>query len=466
MSQDARIRELEKRNAALEAEVVEVKALLARALEKIAKLKKTSQNSSKPPSSDIVSGKPKPQYKNRKGKKRKRGGQKGHKAQTRQPFEQDRVDQWVTHTDGLNPDLWEPIPDDFGIFQQAELVESPLFVTEHRLQRYRHRITGRIVTTPRPDDLKGEGLFGPRLLALTSCLKSGLHGSFSAIQTLYQDAFGLSVSTGYLVKATDQMAKALALPYEQLKDLLRAQPVVNLDETGHKENGKTNNRPMTWVGTCPVVTVFRIADSRSTKELYALLGEDFEGVVCSDFFSAYLKFARENPRNQAQYCWAHLIRELLFLDGALDQTTRKWAAKVLIDVKKLFRAWRRGQYAACRRAQARIQARCRRLPQRGEVQTLGGRMHKHRKDYFRFLEDPARGIEPTNNLAERQLRPLVMHRKVTQGTRGEKGRRWWERVWSVVMTCRQHGTSAFDYFVEVLEATARGLDPPSPIKNG
>lgn len=443
--------------ATLQDKAAELQAKLEKALDLIAKLQKNSSNSSKPPSSDIVSGKPKKAPKKR--KKRKRGAQKGHKACAREPFEHDRVDEVVTHTADMDPDLWELLPGDYGCFQQVELVESPLYVTEHRLLRFRHRVTGRIFTTPRPDGLKGQGLFGPRMLALTSCLKSGLHGSYSAIQTLYRDAFGLTVSQGYLVKATDQMTKALAAPYASLLQMIRAQPVVNIDETGHKENGK---RLMTWVGTCPDATVFRIADTRSTAELYALLGEDFDGVVGSDFFSAYLKYGRENDGVRAQYCWAHLIRELLYLAGLADKSTRVWAKKVLVPVKKLFKAWRRGQYAACRAAQRQIENLCRRLPKRGEVQTLGGRMWKHRKDYFRFLEDPELGIEPTNNSSERALRPLVMHRRVTQGTRSEKGRRWWEHVWSVVMTCRKHGRSVFDYLVEVLRAHALGMDPPMP----
>lgn len=452
--------DFQKRVNELEQFVAEQAIVITQLRDEIARLKKNSSNSSKPPSSDIVSGKPKSQYKDRKEKKKKRGGQKGRKACVRQPFEQDKVDEWVTHSLDLDPTVWELLPDDFGVFQQVDLVDCPTVITEHRFARYRNRETGEIYTTPRPAELKGQGLFGPRLVALTSCLKSGLHGSYREIQKLFRDALGLSVSVGYLVKVTDQMTRALELPYETLKELIRAQPVVNIDETGHKENGK---RPMTWVATCPIATLFRIADTRSAAELYELLGEDFDGVVCSDFFSAYLKFARDNPALRAQYCWAHLIRELLFLEGLTDKSTRTWAGKVLVEVKKLFRAWRRDQIAACRRAQAKIEKLCQRRPKRADIERLGGRIWDYRRDYFRFLEDPSRGIEPTNNPSEQKIRPVVMHRKVTQGTRSEKGRRWWERVWSMVQTCRQHGRSVFEYFIEVLAAEAAGLDPPSPV---
>ena len=69
-------------------------------------------------------------------------------------------------------------------------------------------------------------------------------------------------------------------------------------------------------------------------------------------------------------------------------------------------------------------------------------------------------MEPTNNPAERELRKLVLHRSATQGTRGEAGRRWWERVFSVRATCRKQGRSVFGYLVEAIEAAAAGGPTP------
>jgi len=437
----------------LEQQVAERDAVIAELLERIAKLEKNSGNSSKPPSSDIV--KPKPAYKTR--KKRKPGGQKGRKACVRTPFPDDQVQTVVEHTyDRLDPDRYSVLAGAYTAVQQVELVGRPWSVTEHRFQKYRDRETGRVITAPHPADVR-LGLFGPRLLAFTACLKADLHGSYTAIQTLFGDALGLPVSTGFLAKAMAKVSATLDAPYDALKGRLREQPVVHVDETGHREAG---SRFWTWVGTCPGLTVFRIAPGRGSEHLYPLLGEDFAGTLCSDSYSAYLKFYRENPRLKPQYCWTHLIRDIRFVAESADRFSRRWAEKVLKGVKKVFRAWHRGQAVACGRAWAAVLKRCR-APGRGAAaKTLGTRVWKQARGYGRFLEAPGAGIEPTNNAAERQLRALVLHRGVTQGTRGESGRRWWERVFSVRATCRQQGRSVFEYLVEAVEAYAAGVTPP------
>ena len=441
--------------AALKAEVAELKAMLAEALATIAKLQKNSGNSSKPPSSDIV--KPKPQYKARKTKKRKAGGQKGRKACARVPFPPEEVDRSFDHVwEGIDPDRYRLLPGKFSIDQQVELVDRPFVVTEHRFQKYLDQQTGKIIVTPRPGEVR-LGLFGPRLLALTSCLKADLHGSYAAIQTLYHDAFGLTVSTGYLAKSTGKVAHALAGTYDQLKTALRVQPVVHVDETGHKERGE---RWWTWLGTSRDVTLLQIIKGRGTDQLHQLLGDDFEGVLCSDHFSAYVKNARLNPKVKPQFCWAHLVRDFRFVAESGDRSSRGWAKKVLEDAGRMFTHWHGKRHRACRKALDVIMNRCRNPGVGLDANRLGKRVWKHRESYRRFIDEPELHIEPTNNSAERQLRPSVIHRGITQGTRSEAGRRWWERVFSVRATCRQHERSLFVFLAEVVEAMAGGKPIP------
>lgn len=441
--------DLNERIAQLEAENARLSARLDEALALIAKLQKNSGNSSKPPSSDVA--KPKPTYKTRKTKKRKAGGQKGRKACVRVPFSADEVDQTVTHAwEGIDPDRYRLLPGEFSVDQQVELADRPFVVTDHRFQKYLDLQTGEVIAMTRPGDVR-LGLFGPRLLALTSCLKADLHGSYAAIQTLYRDAFGLTVSTGFLAKATAKVAHALSGTYDQLKTALRTQPVVHVDETGHKERGE---RWWTWLGTSHDVTLFQIVKGRGTDQLHELVGDDFAAVLCSDNFSAYVKNARLNPEVKAQFCWAHLIRDLRFVEQSGDRSSRGWAVKVMKDVRRMFEAWHDGRLGRCRVAMDAIMRRSRSPGVGVDAKRLGGRMWKHRESYRRFIDEPGLNIEPTNNPAERQLRPLVLHRAVTQGTRSETGRRWWERVFSVRATCRQHGRSLFAFLTEAIEAMA------------
>jgi transposase len=464
-SKDARIHELEKRNAALEAEVVELKALLAQALNRIAQLEKNSRTSSKPPSSDIVkppapgSGGSGAGGRSR-GRKKKRsiGGQKGHPRHQRPSFAQDEIDQAFAYDfapcDAPGPG-WERLPDD-AIHQQVELRGDPLIITEHRLARYRHRETGRVIHAPAPQGLIEQGLLGPRLRALTATLKGELHASYRGIARLYDDALGLNISTGYLAKVVAQTAESLAHPYAELCAALPDQPVLNLDETGHPDQG---GRYWLWAAIAKTFSVFRVDKSRGSKVIEDLLGLAYQGVVGSDFFSAYRKFAKDHPGCVPAYCWAHLIREVRFLATLTDKATARWANKLLDAIKRLFKAYHhQGQRAQANARQAVLTC-VRRPPQRGEAQTLAKRVRQHAGAYFLFLVRD--DVEPTNNIAERALRHGVMHRKLTQGTRGDTGQRWLERMLSVRATCRQQERSFFGYLVEAINAHAAARQSPA-----
>ena len=79
--------------------------------------------------------------------------------------------------------------------------------------------------------------------------------------------------------------------------------------------------------------------------------------------------------------------------------------------------------------------------------------------YFRFLETP--GVEPTNNATERAIRQPVLDRRITQGTRSERGLRWCERAWTAAATCSQQGRSTFRFFRDALVAYFTNAPAPS-----
>jgi len=448
MDKDGRIAELE-------GEVAELKRLLAKALDEIARLKRDSRTSSKPPSSDIV----KPPEGRAKGSaggggKRKPGGQPGHLKHTRRPFAAERVDQAYEYDWADAGDAWQPL-DEFYILQQVELRENPLIVTEHRFRRYRHRITGRIVTAPAPGALRGQGLIGPRLRATTAWLKGQGHMAYRPMRALYRDVLGLDVSTGQLAKIVGQCGGALAEPYADLWAKLPDEPVTHVDETGHREHGRTG---WLWCAVGEGLTVFKIAASRGSQVLDQLLGPAYRGIVCSDFFSAYRKFVASGDR-AAAYCWAHLVRDIRHLTTLGDKVIVNWATKLLDDAKRLFRAYHRHGTRAQRNARDAILQRVRRPPPRTQARTLAERIRLNAQAYFRFLDDPR--VEPTNNQAERALRHAVIDRRITQGTRGPTGSRWLERFWSIRETCRQQNRPLFDYLVQAITHHAAAQPVPT-----
>src|SRR5439155_21559317 len=99
------------------------------------------------------------------------------------------------------------------------------------------------------------------------------------------------------------------------------------------------------------------------------------------------------------------------------------------------------------------------VPTSDAARRLAARMEKYGESYFRFLTTP--GVEPTNNVAEQAVRFVVIDRHITQGTRGEKGQRWCERIWTVLATCSQQGRSVFEYLTRAVAAYFHQEKAPS-----
>lgn len=416
----------------------------------IAQFKKDSSTSSKPPSSDIV--KPEKHNKTAKGKgKRRRGAQPGHDKHERQMFAPDEVD----HTYEYDwPDAGELIPlDDWHIVQQVELVDRPFVVTEHRARRYRCPRTGRIVASPLPGEIQHAGLVGPRLSAWIGYLKGNCRMSYTLINQMLADVMGVHISRGQLCKVMYKVSTALAPAYAQLLEKLPEQEHLGADETGHKDSGKTM---WTWCFRARWFAVFRISASRGSEVLRETLGEAFAGVLSCDYFSAYRKYDQQIP-GWMQFCMAHLIRDVKYLTTVVAPWVKRWAKKLLDAIGDLFRTYHRqaeltprGFARAMHKVRERILKIGKRPPRGSEAQALGERFRRHGRAYFTFLMCPA--AEPTNNLTEQALRFVVLDRKLTQGTRGAKGQRWCERIWSVLETCRLHQRSAFVFIAEAVQA--------------
>jgi len=461
---------------------VEVQRLIAEAtaplLARIAQLeaqlaaaKKDSSTSSKPPSSDIVKP-PRPDAKTGKGQKKKRrpGGQPGHTRHERPLFPPEQVDKvwYYDWTGAASAPEWEPL-DEYQTVQQVDLLPKLFEVVEHRARLYRHRVTGQVVVAAMPEAIRRAGLVGPRLSALIAYQKGACHMTYRVIRTFLADVLQLDLSTGQLVKIVGKASDALLFSYEQLQTVLPTCTMVNIDETGHPENGQ---RLWTWGFHTPGpdgFTFFHIDAARSSAVLKEFLGETFSGVVGCDYHSAYRKFLNDLGVNM-QFCWAHLIRDVKFLTTLRDRATRGYGERLLEAVKRLFHVWhqRDGMRPdrwkdAADRARRDVLKVARRPPGRREAQNIAKRFRKHAAHYFRFLDTP--GVEPTNNAMEQRFRFVVIDRKITQGTRGQAGRSWCERIWTVLATCAQRGRSAYLFLQETIDAFLAGRTLPTLLLN-
>lgn len=442
----------------------------------IAKLSKNSSNSHKPPSSDDLT-KPKSKTKGKKKKgKRSIGGQPGHPKHERPPFPEEEINAFyayaVTRCPHCNGQV-EPMENqEPKVIQQVEIKEIPLWKEEHISYPMWCENCQQIHYGAFPPDVVKAGLFQEQLTALVAYLKHVLHASFSTIRKYFRDILSLPVSRGYLRKLIQKTGQALEGTYEELLRRLPLETIVNVDETGHKENGK---RFWTWVFKTDLYVLFKIDKSRGSKVLIDVLGEEFNGVVGCDYFSAYRKYMKDFHVT-LQFCLAHLIRDIRYLIGLPDPETRTYGQRLLAAVRQLFKVIHDRETLTPQQFQDALETAKTIIlkvalqdapshldpdgnEEKKEAQNMVKRFRKHGKEYFTFITTP--GIDPTNNTAEQAIRFIVIDRRITQGTRSQKGRISNERIWTVIATCALQGRSAFHFILEAVHAYLHGYTAPS-----
>jgi transposase len=438
----------------------------------IAKLSKNSANSSKPSSSDIV--KPKPREKPKKGK-RKIGAQPGHPRHERAAWPGGETDEIHEYLLAACPDCHTKVLPTDGepkILQQVELSGKPIIRHEHRAYPFWCPKCKKIHFMEFPPEIVREGLFKADLTALVAYMKHVCHASFSTIRKFIRDVLREKVSRGYLRKLMVKVGHALDEPYEELLKRLPLETRLNVDETGHKENG---GRFWTWVFKADLHVLFKIHKSRGSDVLVDVLGKEFDGVLGCDYFSAYRKFMRDFDV-AVQFCLAHLIRDIRFLTSLPDAGSRAYGQRLLQAVRGLFKVIHDSDgmapealTAALEKAKTAIMAAAlddipSRLDKDGkelnrEVANMAKRFRENGEAYFTFITTP--GMDPTNNEGERAIRFVVIDRHVTQGTRSVKGRKTSERLWTVIATCALQGRSAYNFILEAVKAHFRSEPAPS-----
>lgn len=431
----------------------------------LAAARKHSGNSSKPPSSDIVKP-PKDQGKNKK-RKRRRGGQPGHPRHERPPFPPEQVTRTHDHNLDCCPDCGGALDQADQaprIVQQVEINEVPIEIDEHRGHAYWCAKCERVHYAPLPQPVVQAGLAGPNLTALVGFLKSVCHASFSTIRKFLRDVVKITISRGQLAKLVQKLSASLEATYEELLAALPNQDVLNVDETGHRDQGK---RLWTWCFRAPLFTLFRIDPSRGSDVLIQVLGEEFDGLLGCDYFSAYRKYMKDFDV-RVQFCLAHLIRDVKFLVEHPNKANKRYGELLLEHLRKLFGViHRRDTYASdasFRRTLATVRNDLvydafMHLPNTREAGNLADRFAINMDSYFRFITEP--DLEPTNNLAEQAIRFVAIHRRLTQGTRGAAGQEWCQRIWTVVVTCAQQGRSVFQFLQSAVQAFFQGTPSPS-----
>jgi transposase len=451
---------------ALEAELAALKDVVAELSRQLAAARKNSSTSSKPPSSDIVKPPkpPPPTGQNR----RKPGGQPGHLKHERVAFPPEAVNGGpfdyrldACPSCGHNLELIPTIAP--RVVQQVDIREVPLWIEEHRSHPGWCPQCEKMYEASLPAGIKQGGLVGPSLTTLIAYLKGQCHASFSTIRKFLRDVVQVTISRGQLANIIGKVSQALDQPYQELLDDLPNQDLLNVDETGHKQNGE---RQWTWCFRGALYTLFKIDPTRSGDVLIEVLGAEFDGVLGCDYFSSYRRYHRECGV-LLQFCLAHLIRDVKYLATLPDARDRAYGERLREALRRLFAVIHRKGELSAKIFQDELEAACESVlrcgtedvPTTRHSQNLAKRFQTHGASYFRFITTP--GLEPTNNLAEQAIRFVVLDRLVTQGTRSDSGNRWCERIWTVIATCDQRGRSVFAYLEAAVKAWFDGTEAPS-----
>lgn len=451
---DEQIRRLEDRVARQDERIAELER----------KLNRNSRNSSAPPSSDPPSRTPK-RGKDRSG--RGPGAQPGHEGRGRDLLPACAVDEVIEHwpercSCGHVFGEEERVPvGEPARHQVEELPTLTVSVIEHRAQRVRCPSCGAKARAQLPDEV-ARSAFGARLQAALASLSVRNRVSRRDAVELAEELFGARISIGAIEAILARASEALADPYRDLLAHVRSASALNVDETGWRTAGE---RRALWGAFTPRHAFFAVAPDRHADHAKRLLA-DTTAIVTSDRWWAYTHL----PLRRRQLCWSHLKRDFQahaeglaaekeFGERGLELCDRVfWAWEVFIhtrDRRELQRTVRslRRTYKPIVANYASKRARNRRC--RGMARNL----LKAWPALWSFAAH--KGVEPTNNHAERALRSAVIYRKLSLGTQSEDGEQRIARLLSAHTTCRLQRRSLFAYLSELLAADARGDPVPT-----
>jgi transposase len=425
-----------------------------------ARLNKSPQNSSLPPSSQHPHAKPP----DRKPKsKKRRGGQPGHARHERpllpsgdcddiQILKPTECRRCGTTLRGSDP---EPLR-----HQVWELPDIKPIVTEYQRHRLDCPACGASTCGELPVGVP-HGQAGPRLVALTALLMGCFKQSKRRVALFLEQVLGQPCSPGWVVKLQNVATAGLTPSYNELAAKLPAESVLGIDESPTKE---ARLKSWLWVFVASTYTVFALRSTRAATVLQQLLTDAFEGVVNCDRAKMYWQVGRP------QWCWAHLKRDFQALVDHPDQQVKRLGRDLMRPTRELFRHWARYRDGTLtRRGFERLMQ-----PVRQETDGLLLRgafsgnakltgmcqpLYDHRDWLWTFLD--VQGVEPTNNASERALRPAVIWRKLSFGTQSAAGSRFVETILTIVETCHRQSHNSFAYLTAAIQAHFAGQPAPS-----
>ncbi|GAC1343236.1 MAG: IS66 family transposase [Ktedonobacteraceae bacterium] len=311
-----------------------------------------------------------------------------------------------------------------------DVPEPPLVeVTEHRI--YKGWCAGCQKWYEAPLDLHeqvvGQGRIGVRLASLMATLRTVMRLPIRQIQAYLLTLHGVTISIGEIVELLHRLKEQMQPHLDALKMQIRASPAVQADETGWREDGSNG---YIWSVSTPSIRYYEYHHSRGGEVVKELIGDDFGEVRGLDFYASY-----NIHQGLYQRCWVHFLRDGHELKEKYPHNEQlfTWAASVKAiyeqavtwaeqgpDQRLSPRKPRLARVAHQHAFEQQLWQVCQPYVRTAAHQhTLCERVERFLPELFVFVAIP--GVPSHNNLAERSVRPLVVARKISGGTRSPKG---------------------------------------------
>lgn len=384
----------------------------------------------------------------KKGRRKKPGRRKGHKGTSRK--KPDYVDETVGLPMSECPDCGGELGDPFDVREhvQEDIVIVKKKVTSYVRYRYRCVRCRKIVEAPPAEGEIPGARIGPLAIAWSVMLKQVLGLPFGKTARVLEDLCGLRVTAGALAQASQRVAARLKPEMDALRAAVRGSPVLHADETGWRVGG---DNWWLWAFVTKRLTLYRAAPSRGSKIIFEELGEGYDGIVIADFFSAYNKLTCEQ-----QKCLVHLLRELRNVAKKNKSKEfanfRKRLKRIVADAMRLV-ARDDLDDDAYERRMLRILDRTHIMGETEYIDAdccrLAKRIRTHEHSLFTFLFHPGE-VEPDNNRAERAIRPAVVIRKMSGGSRSANGASATADLMSLARTCSLNDQNFVPYLLKAL----------------
>jgi transposase len=403
-----------------------------------------------------------------KGKRRKKPGAKpGHDGHSRDQPE--RIDRKVEHELPKCPDCGGHLKRT-GRTRTRIIEDIPANLkaeaTEHTIHRDWCPYCQKQVEPKVPDAMPACSL-GNQAVTLSAFLHYSVGTTTSQIVDVFNSHLQLKITGGGLTQMWHRLAETLKPWYEQIWRACKDAAVLNADETGWHLNGVL---VWLWCFCTTDSTYYAIDESRGHAALEKFFAEDFNGTLVTDFWRAY--DAVEARLNQK--CWAHLLRELKTVDERPNGPRDDWVdfakklRRIYTDAVKLAAASDTMPAAARDSKLSRLHGRMTDLAgadwTHPDARRLAKRLLKDGADLLTFAEFPE--VPPTNNHAEREIRPAVLMRKASYGNASVRGAETRAILMSIYRTLKSRGLDPLAETRKALETLVKTDNlPPLPEKN-